>query len=45
MVRVKIETSMEIVEFELNAAKAPISVSNFIQYAEGGHYDGTVFHR
>jgi len=30
---------------ELDRAKAPISVENFIGYIKDGHYDGTVFHR
>ncbi len=30
---------------ELDADKAPISVSNFIQYAQEGYYDGLIFHR
>ena len=40
-----IETSLGNIELELDAAKAPITVSNFVAYAKGGHYDGTVFHR
>jgi peptidyl-prolyl cis-trans isomerase B (cyclophilin B) len=30
---------------ELDAAKAPATVSNFLQYVEDGFYDGTIFHR
>jgi cyclophilin family peptidyl-prolyl cis-trans isomerase len=30
---------------ELNREKAPLSVANFIKYAEDGAYDGTIFHR
>jgi len=30
---------------ELDAAKAPKSVDNFVQYVNAGHYNGTVFHR
>lgn len=33
------------IEIELDQAKAPISVANFLQYVTSGHYDGTVFHR
>ena len=40
-----IETSLGNIELELDAAKAPVTVSNFVAYAKGGHYDGTVFHR
>ena len=28
-----------------NAAKAPKSVDNFLQYVKDGFYDGTIFHR
>lgn len=30
---------------ELDAAKAPITVENFMEYVRSGHYDGTIFHR
>jgi peptidyl-prolyl cis-trans isomerase A (cyclophilin A) len=30
---------------ELDAAKAPKTVENFLQYVSDKHYDGTVFHR
>lgn len=30
---------------ELDAAKAPKTVENFLRYLKSGHYDGTVFHR
>lgn len=30
---------------ELNAEKAPITVANFIEYVNAGHYENTVFHR
>ncbi|MBN1974134.1 MAG: peptidylprolyl isomerase [Sedimentisphaerales bacterium] len=30
---------------ELNAEKAPITVKNFLGYAESGFYDGLIFHR
>ncbi len=30
---------------QLDAAKAPKSVENFLQYVKAGHYNGTVFHR
>ncbi len=42
---VKLETSMGDIVLELNAEKAPKSVSNFLQYVNAGHYDGTIFHR
>ena len=40
-----IETSLGTIELELDAAKAPVTVSNFVAYAKSGHYEGTVFHR
>ncbi len=30
---------------ELDAAKAPKTVENFLNYVKSGHYDGTIFHR
>ena len=43
--RVKLATSAGDIVIELDAAKAPKSVENFIGYVKAGHYDGTVFHR
>jgi peptidyl-prolyl cis-trans isomerase A (cyclophilin A) len=40
-----IQTSKGAIEVELFSDKAPISVKNFEQYAQDGHYDGTIFHR
>jgi peptidyl-prolyl cis-trans isomerase B (cyclophilin B) len=34
-----------VITLELNEAKAPKSVANFLSYVNKGHYDGTVFHR
>ena len=42
---VVIETSLGTITAELDQAKAPLSVANFLQYAADGHYDGTIFHR
>lgn len=42
---VKLETSMGDIVLRLDAAKAPISVENFVNYVKAGHYDGTIFHR
>lgn len=42
---VVIETGMGKIEVELNAEKAPISVENFLNYAETGFYEDTIFHR
>jgi peptidyl-prolyl cis-trans isomerase A (cyclophilin A) len=43
--KVLLNTSMGDIVIELNAAKAPKTVENFVQYVKDGHYDGTVFHR
>jgi peptidyl-prolyl cis-trans isomerase B (cyclophilin B) len=42
---VKMETSAGTFDIELDDAKAPDSVANFLAYVKKGHYDGTVFHR
>ena len=44
-VEATIETSLGTIELALDAAKAPLTVTNFVEYAKAGHYDGTVFHR
>ena len=33
------------ITLELDAARAPKTVANFLQYVRDGHYDNTVFHR
>jgi len=43
--RVKLATSMGDIVLELDPAKAPKTVENFLQYVKDRHYDGTVFHR
>ena len=43
--KVLMETSMGTITLELNEAKAPETVRNFVAYAKEGHYDGTIFHR
>lgn len=43
--RVLLKTSMGDIVLELNAAKAPKSVDNFLQYVKSGQYNGTIFHR
>ena len=42
---VKLHTSLGTITLELDAAKAPLTVANFLQYVKDGHYDNTVFHR
>ncbi len=42
---VELQTNKGNIRIELDEAKAPISVKNFLSYVESGHYSGTVFHR
>jgi peptidyl-prolyl cis-trans isomerase A (cyclophilin A) len=42
---VEIKTNLGTIEAELFRDKAPISVDNFLKYAESGFYAKTVFHR
>ncbi len=42
---VEMTTSAGVIRIELDDAKAPASVENFLSYVRKGHYDGTVFHR
>jgi len=42
---IKLETSMGVVEVELNRMRAPITANNFLRYVLEGEYDGTIFHR
>lgn len=39
------ETSMGTIKLEMFTEDAPISVENFLQYVDDGHFDGTIFHR
>jgi len=43
--RVTMTTTMGTIVLELDAARAPKTVANFLAYAKAGHYDGTIFHR
>lgn len=42
---VRMQTSQGDILLELDADKAPKTVSNFLDYARAGFYDGTLFHR
>lgn len=42
---IEMTTSAGTLRIELDDAKAPVSVANFLAYAAKGHYDNTVFHR
>src|SRR6195256_6663184 len=43
--KVKLATSAGDIVIELDAAKAPKTVDNFVQYVKAGQYNGTIFHR
>ncbi len=43
--KVRLATSQGDIVVELDKAKAPKTVENFIGYVKSGHYDGTIFHR
>jgi len=42
---VVVETSLGTIKIELDEAKAPITVKNFLGYVDDKFYDGTIFHR
>ena len=42
---VELTTSKGVIELELDAKNAPLTVANFLEYVKSGHYDGTIFHR
>ena len=41
---VTMTTSMGTVTIELDAAKAPLTVENFLAYVDSGHYDLSLIH-
>ena len=42
---VKLHTNHGIIAIDLDAAKAPATVENFLNYVKSGHFDNTIFHR
>ncbi|MEM7257811.1 MAG: peptidylprolyl isomerase, partial [Pseudomonadota bacterium] len=42
---VVLQTNLGDITLELDAGLAPLTVENFLLYAQQGHYDGTIFHR
>ena len=42
---VRITTNLGVIELELDAAHAPNTVRNFMNYVQTGFYSGTIFHR
>ena len=45
MTQVTIKTSAGDIQLELNGEKAPITVKNFVDIANSGYFEGTIFHR
>ncbi|KPJ92707.1 MAG: hypothetical protein AMJ53_08825 [Gammaproteobacteria bacterium SG8_11] len=43
--KVRIQTNLGDIVVELDQAKAPQTVANFLSYVNDGFYNGTVFHR
>ena len=43
--QVVMETSKGEIVLELYPDKAPLTVTNFLSYADAGFYNGTIFHR
>ena len=43
--QIELVTSQGSLVLELNPAAAPVSVNNFLTYANGGFYNNTLFHR
>jgi peptidyl-prolyl cis-trans isomerase B (cyclophilin B) len=42
---IRLHTNYGVIGIELDAARAPDTVRNFLAYVESGHYANTVFHR
>jgi len=42
---VRLHTNVGVIGIELDAAKAPETVKNFLEYVQSGHYANTIFHR
>jgi cyclophilin family peptidyl-prolyl cis-trans isomerase len=42
---VVLDTTMGMIKAELLAAKAPVTVKNFLEYVNSGFYSGTIVHR
>ena len=45
MAKVLLKTNKGDITLTLDAAKAPKTVANFLEYVKKGHYDRTIFHR
>ena len=42
---VRLHTNLGVITLELDSAKAPQTVENFLSYVRSGHYNNTLFHR
>ena len=42
---IKVHTNHGVITLELDDEKAPLTVQNFLDYVNSGHYDNTIFHR
>jgi peptidyl-prolyl cis-trans isomerase B (cyclophilin B) len=42
---IRMQTNLGVIDIELDTAKAPKTVENFLTYVREGYYDGTLFHR
>ncbi len=42
---VVLHTNFGDIKLDLDAEKAPKTVTNFLEYMKSGHFDGTIFHR
>jgi len=45
MATVRMTTNKGNITIELDEAKAPKTVANFLDYVKAGHFDNTIFHR
>ena len=45
LVIIILHTNFGDITLELDSAKAPRTVANFVSYVKSGHYNGTIFHR
>jgi len=43
--QVRMRTNMGVIEVELDAKHAPVTVKTFLGYVNSGFYNGTIFHR
>lgn len=44
-IMIHLHTNLGVIVLELDHARAPATVANFLQYAKDGFYNGTLFHR